>query len=124
MPRATVGAAMGQIVEVRERQSSRPGIVRFETNRVLSGTGHDRYTADHPVEGNRPVDELARRLFARGGLVSVHINSGVVTVDLAKGYTADGLADIIRGLYTFYDDVAVPMPSAEPEITEEPASPD
>jgi hypothetical protein len=113
---------MGQIVEVLERPSSRPGIVRFETNRVLSGTGHDRFLADQPVVGNRPVDELARRLFSRGGIVSVHINSGVVTVDLAKGHTADGLADIIRGLYTFYEDVAVPMPPATDEASDEAAA--
>jgi hypothetical protein len=112
MPPATVGAAMGQIVNVLEHKSSRPGIVRFETNRVLSGTGHDRFVAGDLIVGNRPVDELARRMFARGGIASVHINSGTVTVDLAKGYTSDGLADIIRSLYTFYED--------EPEITEDP----
>ena len=89
--------------------------MRFETNRVLSGTGHDRYTADQPVEGNRPVDELARRLFARGGIDAVHINSSVVTVDLADGADTDGLTDIIRGLYTFYEDVAVPLPAAGDE---------
>ena len=87
--------------------------MRFETNRVLSGTGHDRYTADHPVEGNRTVDELARRLFARGGIDAVHINGSVVTVDLADGADSEGLADIIRSLYTFYDDVAVPLPAAD-----------
>ena len=27
----------------------------------------------------------------------------MITVDLEKGYSADGLADLIRGLYTFYD---------------------
>lgn len=117
MPPATVGAAMGEIVNVVERRSTRPGIVRFETNRVLSGTGHDRYTADRPVEGNRPVDELARRLFARGGIDAVHINSSVVTVDLGGGHDTDGLADIIRGLYTFYDDVAVPLPAGSAGAT-------
>jgi len=94
---------MGQIVNVVERPSSRPGIVRFETNRVLSGTGHERFVAGQLIEGDRPVDELARRLFARGGILAVHINGGVVTVDLDKGYGPDGLADVIRGLYTFYD---------------------
>jgi hypothetical protein len=113
---------MGEIVNVVERRSTRPGIVRFETNRVLSGTGHDRYTADRPVEGNRTVDELARRLFARGGIDAVHINSSVVTVDLADGADADGLADIIRGLYTFYDDVAVPLPAAGGATVETEAS--
>lgn len=101
---------MGQIVEVVERPSSRPGIVRFETNRVLSGTGHDRFVAGKEIEGDRPVDELARRLFNRGGIASIHINGGVVTVDLQKGYGPDGLADLIRGLYTFYEE-----PSARPD---------
>ena len=113
---------MGEIVNVLERPSSRPGIVRFETNRVLSGTGHDRYTADHPVEGNRPVDELARRLFARGGIYAIHINSSVVTVDLAKGHGPEGLADIIRGLYTFYDDAPVALPGADPSSVDTEAS--
>jgi hypothetical protein len=94
---------MGQIVEVVERPSARPGIVRFETNRVLSGTGHDRFLVGQPIEGNRPVDELARRLFNRGGISAIHINGGVVTVDLAKGYGPEGIADLIRGLYTFYE---------------------
>ena len=95
---------MGQIVNVVERPSSRPGIVRFETNRVLSGMGHDRYVAGQAIEGDRTVDELARRLFARGGIASVHIYSGTITVDLQKGHTSEGLADIIRGLYTYYGD--------------------
>ena len=94
---------MGQIVNVVERPSSRPGIVRFETNRVLSGTGHDRFVAGQLIEGERPVDELARRLFNRGGIAAIHINGGIVTVDLAKGFGAEGIADLIRGLYTFYE---------------------
>ena len=94
---------MGQVVNVVERPSSRPGIVRFETNRVLSGTGHDRFVAGELIEGDRPVDELARRLFNRGGIAAIHINGGIVTVDLAKGFGPDGIADLIRGLYTFYE---------------------
>lgn len=103
---------MGQIVNVVERPSSRPGIVRFETNRVLSGTGHDRFVAGEPIEGDRTVDELARRLFARGGVAAVHVNGGVVTVDLQKGFTSDGLADLIRGLYTFYEASPADRPDA------------
>lgn len=102
---------MGQIVNVVERPSSRPGIVRFETNRVLSGMGHDRFVAGQRIEGDRPVDELARRLFARGGIASVHIYGGTVTVDLQKGYSSEGLADLIRGLYTFYE----PSPADRPD---------
>ena len=33
--------------------------------------------------GERPVDELARRLFDHGGVEGVHIYSNMVTVDLA-----------------------------------------
>jgi hypothetical protein len=93
---------MGQIVNVVERPSSRRGIVRFETNRALSGMGHDRFVQGQVIDDDRPVDELARRIFARGGIHAIHVNGGMITVDLEKGHTADGIADIIRGLYTFY----------------------
>jgi hypothetical protein len=103
---------MGEIVNVIERPSPRPGIVRFQTNRALSGMGHDRYVAGQVIDDNRPTDELARRIFARGGIASVHINGSVITVDLEKGFDGDGIADIVRGLFTYY--VATPVePTAE-----------
>lgn len=105
---------MGQIVNVVERQSSRPGIVRFETNRALSGMGHDRYTAGQVIDDVRPTDELARRIFARGGIAAVHINGSVITVDLEKGYDATGIADIVRGLYTFYLAPGAELDPADP----------
>jgi hypothetical protein len=105
---------MGQIVNVVERQSARPGIVRFETNRALSGTGHDRYVAGQVIDDVRPTDELARRIFARGGINAVHINGSVITVDLEKGYDAAGIADIVRGLYTFYLDGGEALDPADP----------
>jgi hypothetical protein len=81
--------------------SPRPGIVRFELNRSLTGMGHERYRAGDEIIGNRPSDELARRIFAAGGVDSVHIYSSMVTVELAT--TADdGIADVIRELYTYY----------------------
>lgn len=105
---------MGQIVEVVERPSARPGIVRFETNRALSGMGHDRYEAGQRIEDNRPTDELARRIFARGGVLGVHVNGSVITVDLEKGYDADGIAEIVRGLYTFYLDPGEELAPGDP----------
>lgn len=105
---------MGQIVDVVERPSSRPGIVRFETNRALSGTGHDRYVAGQVIDDVRPTDELARRIFARGGVHAVHINGSVITVDLEKGFDASGIADIVRGLYTFYLDSDEALDPADP----------
>ena len=95
---------MGQPITVVETRSSRPGLVRFELNRPLSGRGHERWTVDAAVEGNRPVDELARRLFAHGGVDGVHINGSVVTVGLGPGATPEGLAAVIEGLFRFYPD--------------------
>lgn len=95
---------MGQPIVVNEKPSSYPGVVRFETNRALTGMDHERYQAGTEVWGDRPPDELARRLLARGGVVSVQINSNVVTVDLEKGFHTDGLKTIIENLYRFYPD--------------------
>ena len=117
---------MGEIVEVIERPSPRPGIVRFETNRALSGMGHDRYLAGELVEGDRPTDELARRIFARGGVAAVHINGSVITVDLQKGFDADGIADVIRGLFTYYvgDASETPAKTSTDASAEAPADAD
>ena len=105
---------MGQIVNVVERPSARPGIVRFETNRALAGMGTEQFLAGRPIEANRPVDELARRIIARGGVASVHITGGIVTVDLEKGFDAEGIAEIIRGLYAFYVDGVDQLPDDDP----------
>src|SRR5215213_2666674 len=92
---------MGQLITVTPKTSTKPGVLVFELNRSLSGMGHERYrTAD--VAGNRPVDELARRLFAAGGVQGVHVYSNVVTVDLASASGADALEQIIRDLFTYY----------------------
>ncbi len=100
---------MGQPVTVIEKPSSQAGVVRFEINRTLTGMGHERYLADQTIEGDRPPDELARRLFARGGIEGIHINSNLITVTLEAGANTDGLLDVIGSLYTFYGEgVAVP----------------
>jgi hypothetical protein len=99
---------MGQPITVVEKRSSRPGIVRFEINRPLSGMGHERWSVGAPVEGIRPVDELARRLLDHGGVDSVHINGSVITVELARGATSDGLASIVEHLFRYYPDGPAP----------------
>jgi hypothetical protein len=110
-----VAAAMGQPITVTEKPGERDDIVRFDLNRSLTGMGHERYRADQEILGDRPPDELARRLFAHGGLEGVHIYSNVVTVDLAPGAKSDGLADIVHSLFVHYDhDEAAPEPSPEP----------
>ena len=102
---------MGQLITVMEHATSRPEVVRFDLNRSLSGMSHERYIAGAEVSGERPVDELARRLFARGGVRSVHIYSNVVTVELEPGASSDGLGDIIHELFVYYREG---VPVAEP----------
>ena len=52
---------MGQPITVVSTWSSRPGVVRFEINRCLTGMGHERYRADNEIVGDTPADDLARR---------------------------------------------------------------
>jgi hypothetical protein len=99
---------MGQPITVVPKSSSRPGVLRFEINRSLTGMGHERYASRADAIGKRPVDELARRLFDHGGIRAVHVNSSVITVDLAGGSTGAGLADLIADLFRFYDPDAAP----------------
>lgn len=102
---------MGQPVTVIEKPSSRSGVVRFEINRALTGMDADRYRVGERIEGDRPPDELARRLFDRGGIDAIHINSNVITITLARGGDTDGISDVIGGLYTYYKPgVRVPQP--------------
>ena len=94
--------AMGQPITVVEKPSHTPGIARIETNRSLTGMGHERYASVDDILADRPVDELARRLFDSGGVTQVHANGSVVTVHLADGWTGEKLLDVIRGLYIHY----------------------
>ncbi|MCB0971156.1 MAG: hypothetical protein KDA97_06515 [Acidimicrobiales bacterium] len=110
---------MGQSIVVTAKPSSNPGIVRFETNRALTGMGHERYVAGQDIWGNRPPDELARRLLERPSVAGVQINGNIVTVDLAKGYDDEGLLEVIENLYRFYPDDA--EPADEAAATDEPA---
>jgi hypothetical protein len=93
---------MGQPIIVVEKPTQTPGLARFELNRSLTGMGHERYASPDDILGDRPVDELARRLFDSGGVQAVHANGSVVTVELTEGWTGDRLLDIIRGLYIHY----------------------
>jgi hypothetical protein len=97
---------MGQPVVVVEKPSRRPGIVRFEANRSLTGMGHERYVADDKsgafARANTPGAELARRLFATQRVAGVHLYQNVITVDLNKGFDSSGLHDIVRDLYQYW----------------------
>ena len=93
---------MGQPVTVVQKASSKPGVVRFEINRSITGMGHERYRVDKPVSGDRPADVLARLLFEHGGVDGVHVNSNVITVDMGKGADPTGLLDVIENMFIYY----------------------
>ena len=112
--------AMGQPVAVVEKPSSTPGIVRYEANRSLSGQGHDRFESLGDAVGPTQSAEVARRLVGSGKVAAVHVFSNIITVDLLKGRTADGLGDIIRDLYQYWRPGMAP-PAFEEPVAEEAA---
>ncbi|MCU1346009.1 MAG: hypothetical protein JWL70_2275 [Acidimicrobiia bacterium] len=106
---------MGQPVAVVTKPSHTPGLIRFEANRSLTGMGHERFRSAAEAIGPRPAAELARRLFETGRVDYVHVYQNVATVDLRKGFNADGLQEIIESLYTYYRPGFVPPPLVMPE---------
>ncbi len=102
---------MGQPIVVSRKPSSDPSVARFEINRTLTGMGHERYEAGTEVIGNRPPDELARRLFAAGGVRRIHIYSNMIDLYLEPGTDPAGFEEVIRGLYIHY------KPGVEPSYT-------
>jgi len=93
---------MGQQVAVVEKPSPRPGLLRLETNRSLTGMGHERFTSMHDAVGPRPAAALARQLLATGKVDSVHMYGNIISVDVSKGFTGDGLADVVRNMYQYW----------------------
>jgi hypothetical protein len=110
--------AMGQPINVVEKPSSTPGLARFEINRSLTGMGHERYASVEDILDDRPVDELARRLFESGGVTQVHANGSVIIVHLAEGWTGAQLLDVIRGLYIYYPPPSDNGEAAGPAVSE------
>jgi hypothetical protein len=119
---------VGQPVAVTVKPSSTPGIVRFETNRTLTGQGHERFTAVDQAKGPRPAAEVARRLFGTGKVNAVHIYQNMITVDLGRGMTSDDLNTVIEGLHTYYTPGFVlptfdtPAPEAAPAAEAAPSA--
>lgn len=103
---------MGQLVGVVEKRSSIPGLVRYELNRNLTGSGHERFSSPAEAVGPRPSAELARRLFDTGHVAGVHLYMNMLTVDLQKGFSSDGLLDVVRDLYQYWTP-GRPVPTAE-----------
>ena len=113
---------MGQPVIVAEKPSRLPGVVRYEANRSLSGMGHESFRRSDPSArvtlSPTPSAELARRLFATGQVAGVHVYQNMITVDLEKGFDAEGLGDIVRDLYQYWKPGMTP-PSFEDLVAEE-----
>ena len=93
---------MGMLISVVEKPSARHGVVRFETNRALTGMAHERYRSVDDTFGTRPPDVLARGLFERGGVDSVHVHGNVITVELRSGGSTEGMATLIQDLFIHY----------------------
>ena len=104
---------MGQLVGVTEKATNQPGTLRFELNRTLSGQGHERFSTVEEARGNRPSAVLARRLIDHGGVDAVHVFSNIVTVELSRGSTGEGLTDIVSNLYQYW------LPGVEPPSFED-----
>ena len=118
---STTLTTVGQPIAVTEKPSSKPGIVRFETNRSFTGMGHEHFGALAEISGHRPTDELARRLLNTGKVDGVHVYMNMITVDVKKGFEPTGLREVIEGLYTYWQPGMVP-PSFEDVAPDEPAA--
>ena len=64
--------------------------------------GHERFASMSDAIGPRPAAALARQLLSTGKVDSVHIYGNIVSVDIAKGFTGDGLADVVRNMYQYW----------------------
>jgi hypothetical protein len=99
---------MGQPITVTRKPANQPGVVRFELNRSLTGMGHERYRSAADATGQRPPDLLARRLLERGGVDCVSVFQNMITLDLAKGASEEGLEELVRDLFIHYTEGVQP----------------
>jgi len=95
---------MGQPIAVFRKPTSKAGRLRFEINRSLTGMGHERYTAGAQIIGDRPPDELARRIFDLGGVRHLHLYSNMIELDVEPGTESKvgEFEQLIRDLYIHY----------------------
>lgn len=118
---------MGQPITVAVRAGVRDDVKHFEINRSLTGMQIHRYRAGEAIPGDKPPDELARRLFALG-VSAVTIYSSVVTVVAPAerwGTLEPQALDTIANLFIYYREgqppAAVPAEPAVPEGSAAPA---
>lgn len=113
---------MGQQIAVVERPSSKPGVVRFEANRTLTGMGHEVFRSLDDAVGPRPAAMLARTLLSSGKVTAVHMYSNMITVDLAKPSDSAGLGDLVRDMYQYWKP-GMEMPTFDEPAPESDAAP-
>lgn len=105
---------MGQQVAVVERPSTKPGVLRFEANRTLTGMGHEVFRSLDDAIGPRPAAMLARTLLSSGKVDAVHMYSNMITVDLTNPSDSGGLGDLVRDMYQYW------KPGMEMPVFEDP----
>lgn len=88
---------MGQPVRVMSRRPDGEHRVRFELDRSLTGMGHETYTSAACAHGERPIDQLAARLFEIDVVSAVHAFSNIVTITLRPDDGGDRLVDALQG---------------------------
>ena len=99
---------MGLAINVKEHATPKPGVVRFEADRGLTGMAHERYSSLADVIFDRPPDRLAKALFERGGVKHVHIYGNEITVTLESGANSSGMAELITNLFIHYREGVTP----------------
>jgi hypothetical protein len=110
---------MGQLVAVTEKPTTRPGVVRFEVNRTLTGMGHERYRSIDEAVGVKPAAVLARRLFETGQVAAVHVYANIITVEVREGGDPGGLDEIVRDLYQYWKPGMAPPAFEDLTVAEE-----
>jgi len=99
---------MGQLVAVEQKAGGASTIVRFETNRSLTGMGHERFTSAAEAKGPRPAAVIARRFFEAGHVSWVHVYGNCITASLEAGASQASLNEIVRDLYQYWKPGMVP----------------
>lgn len=111
---------MGQLVAVEQKAGGASTVVRFETNRSLTGSGHERFTSAAEAKGPRPAAVIARRFFESGHVSWVHVYGNCITASLEAGASQSGLNEIVRDLYQYWKPGMVP-PTLEELLAQLPA---
>lgn len=99
---------MGQPIEVTSQPGSRPQVVFFEINRSLTGMKIEEYRSPVDAEGDRWVDELARRLGALGVTRLTIYSSSVVAEAPDWSNIRDEAERTIEQLYVYYREGKIP----------------